>query len=908
MSEDEPNDQDDGTGNDGAQSPEVKRQNDGQQGQSDAKNAGQKRKGIIKGRLRLPSQSKEKRAKIPSVSAGKSTADTFRTAEEFPNKAGPSTPRRNPQDALQSTDYSPVGTEQSAESSGGHTDAHASHAKGVTDGVDSTSSLIPHGKDDEGKSAKGDPTQASKRLEVTVTAATGDGPEDDRSEQRETDPRTILEQVEHPRASGDQARLDIPPEHQDGGHPSLQRLDPVSTGLVRFNLPADDPIADKQGARKISEARIIKSIRDLSKARAQPGQLLKAERMLVRVEATRSEVPAGYTENDSLGIETRLLEKWREFIVVCRRSTEPQPDSELVLRMETTRVIPVLEDARSPKKAAHEIPLSHKNARINMYSSLDKTIVIWAPYKKETRIYLFRPRSFASSVEWYTFLHTALGWKRSPSVAVHVPCLNMTVEIEKPFEELKISDDAAHNEDVDGGSGDAVAKREAEGQAAQLIIDRSLEMLKNSPAEDVLKTWVQHEERIGLAWKRYDRLEWVHGANEERMYGSIAMSQTHDLELRPKTHYPTQTHPAPHQNPPVEEPPAVEGFLVRLTSQRGLGSRFGRQFSKRLYYATHNQYFCFSTPGQVVPPKPPNLRNTRSGQMPTSSEIAEKIPLVYMVDPYPLEDGKISWLSNREARRIQECDQAAYEESERTVKALMEADGYINLCHVVGVHRSREGTTAPPAQEDGARDSLDTEDTPSDDETQPTDHQAIFELTMRNGLVVRLQAYSQEARKEWVKRLRGIAKYWRMRMAEDMFLYQTVRQTNLQRLDIDEGMEAYLGQYAQRWEVARAVTSPELFNVCGISCCRAVTMAGVLYHKPRLHGTFKKCNVLLVHGRLLIFQATLRSRSGKEIPHIHYERQEALDLRDTYVYSGLVRPAPFCHSQSCSSHPKLPPC
>ena len=633
-------------------------------------------------------------------------------------------------------------------------------------------------------------------------------------------------------------------------------------------------------------------MRDLSKARAQPGELLKAERMLVRVDATRSEVPAGYTENDSLGVETRLVEKWREFIVVCRRTTEPQSGPELVLRMETTRVIPVLENARSPKKPAHEIPLSPKTARINMYSSLDKTIVIWAPYKKDTRIYLFRPKSFASSVEWYTFLHKALGWKRSPSVTVHVPDLNMTVEIEKPFEELKISNDAAHSEDVDG-TGRAKAKREAEGQAAQLIIDRSLEMLKNSPAEDVLKSWVQHEDRIGLAWKRYDRLEWVHGANEERMYGSIAMSQTHDLELRPKTHYPTQARQVPHQSQPVEEPPAVEGFLVRLTSQQGRGKRFGRQFSKRLYYSTHNQYFCFSTPGQVVPPKPPNLSRTRSGQMPTTAEIAEKTPLVYMVDPYPLGNGQISWLSGPESGRRKEYDLEAYEESERTVKALMDADGYINLCHVVRVHRSREGTSAPPAQGDGARDSLDSEDTPSEDETQPAHDQATFELTMRNGLAVRLQAYSKEARQEWVKRLRAIARYWRMRLADDMLLYQTVRQTNLQHLDIDEGMEAYLGQYAHKWEVARAVASPELFHVCGISCCRAVTMAGVLYYKPRLHGTFKKCNALLVHGRLLLFQATLRSRSGKEIPHIHHERQEVVDLRDTYVYSGLVRPAPF---------------
>ena len=66
-------------------------------------------------------------------------------------------------------------------------------------------------------------------------------------------------------------------------------------------------------------------------------------------------------------------------------------------------------------------------------------------------------------------------------------------------------------------------------------------------------------------------------------------------------------------------------------------------------------------------------------------------------------------------------------------------------------------------------------------------------------------------------------------------------------------------------------------------------MAGVLYRKPRLHSTFKRCSVILCHGKLLIFQSTLRAHSGVEIPHIHHERQEVVDLSDTYVYSGLVR-------------------
>lgn len=65
-------------------------------------------------------------------------------------------------------------------------------------------------------------------------------------------------------------------------------------------------------------------------------------------------------------------------------------------------------------------------------------------------------------------------------------------------------------------------------------------------------------------------------------------------------------------------------------------------------------------------------------------------------------------------------------------------------------------------------------------------------------------------------------------------------------------------------------------------------MAGSLYRKPRMHSTFKRCSVILCHGRLLIFEETLRKHTGKEIPHILHRRQDVLELKDTYIYSGLV--------------------
>lgn len=50
--------------------------------------------------------------------------------------------------------------------------------------------------------------------------------------------------------------------------------------------------------------------------------------------------------------------------------------------------------------------------------------------------------------------------------------------------------------------------------------------------------WAKYE-KMGLAQKSYDRLEWVGGANEQRLHGTISMQKTHELELQPKHHYPT---------------------------------------------------------------------------------------------------------------------------------------------------------------------------------------------------------------------------------------------------------------------------------------------------------------------------------------------------------------------------------
>ncbi|MCJ1386233.1 hypothetical protein MMC17_009359 [Xylographa soralifera] len=674
---------------------------------------------------------------------------------------------------------------------------------------------------------------------------------------------------------------------------ATKKANPISTGLVRFNLP-DELAADEQWAKtRLTDVIDVKSLKQLRKSKSRSGVLIKSEKMLVRMDYTIGELPPDYDENVSLGSETRTIEKWREFVVVCRKSTDDK--AEFVIQLYKTRVIPAVEQAEAKKRYTYEIPLIRKTTKLNMYSSLDKTIVMWAPWKRGTRMYILRARSLASSVEWYTFLRSALGWKRSSSLKVNVPDLNVTLQLENPYEELEVSHDTmkAAKRDIDA----MMNLIDSEKTAASTVINRCLDMLQSSPEwSDVIEAWLK-QERMGLAWKRYDRLEWVHGINEQKMYGTIAMERSHDLELRPKQHYPTMA--VVDSKSSIEEPPAVEGFLVRLTSQKGREKRYGKMFSKKSYFSTHNQFLCYCKPGKAMVPTPPELPKIEGETIPSLSQIADKIPLIYGVNPYPIENGEISWLASRTSNTIAEHDESAFDETERKINILTETDGYINLCSVTAVREVQRGNSVAPNQGEQSSSPVNI------GQAQQAEDARTFELVIKNGLVVRLMAYNEATKTEWMTRLTRISTYWKLRTSSDMELYKMVRRTNLETLEIDEEMESFIGQYARKWEVTRSIASPQLFNMCGISCCRTITMAGSLYRKPRMHSTFKRCSVILCHGRLLVFEETLRKHTGKEIPHILHERQDILELKDTYIYSGMITEGDLLYQNQTfdSNHP-----
>lgn len=601
--------------------------------------------------------------------------------------------------------------------------------------------------------------------------------------------------------------------------PQIQRR--LTKKMAKLNL--DDTIKHKQQRLR---TRIAKTQGTISanrprRRKVQDGEIVKAEKMLVCVEETvQSSLPYDYTENDSLRMETRTVDKWREFLVVCRKSSAEH--TPFAIQMYRTRVIPDVQRPNSKTPPYYEVRLNHKTTHVNLYSPLDKTIVIWYPCRRGTKIFILRPKSAAHSAEWYTFIRQVLGWRRPTSIPIHVPDLGVSLVFKNPFQRRGAcleegNSDSEHTAALsDRPPSDGIF-------AAVNIIQGCMEMLEGRAEwAEVLKAW-SRTEKMGLAWKRYDRLEWVFGVNEENMYGTIAMQSSHELELRPKHHYSTANR---HRGIKEEEPAPIEGFLVRLTSQRGAHQRMNRMFFKRLYFFSHDHYLFFSRPAKALPPAPPKCAPREDESVPSAREILDVMPLSWDVNPYPVQDGEISWLSNGNSEYIKRHDEEAYAHVRRNVHNISNADGYIDLCRVQEVRNIYRGSspTDPNIQQgpsvDFNREPRDSRQ--EDGATRELDDDRTFEMVLQNDLVIRLQAYDATTRDEWVKRLDSLVKYWRIRCADDAKEHQLLRQRNLNLLDIDEAMESVVGQFAKKWEVKKAEASPHLHNMCSLTGCRTI--------------------------------------------------------------------------------------
>jgi hypothetical protein len=157
-----------------------------------------------------------------------------------------------------------------------------------------------------------------------ITCASKTGTEDEAGDGTKLGPDTVLHNVESSPVDETLEENGAVPQQRKSGH-------------VNFDFPGDSRRADFKS--RVNQLDLKRPLRRVLKRRSDmEGQILKMERMLVRIDVTKEQkLPDDYDENSSESVVTQTLEKWREFMVVCRQASKAE-GSDFVLQIYKTRV------------------------------------------------------------------------------------------------------------------------------------------------------------------------------------------------------------------------------------------------------------------------------------------------------------------------------------------------------------------------------------------------------------------------------------------------------------------------------------------------------------------------------------------------------------------------------------------
>jgi hypothetical protein len=262
----------------------------------------------------------------------------------------------------------------------------------------------------------------------------------------------------------------------------------------------------------------------------------------------------------------------------------------------------------------------------------------------------------------------------------------------------------------------------------------------------------------------------------------------------------------------------LEGFLISLTTRKGKQRRMGRLFYKRLYFSTFDHYLLFSRPKVAETPIIFDEESSSGDVGADNTESTSQKPVASLINPFPIEDGKVTWAGVADQAGTEEYDQAAYEELGRRIDLVTKCDGLIDLTdvakvrnlHRVGSEMEQNSNSLTSEAEIDNNDASSSEEEEEDEGSFTNfNDSCTFELVLRNGLVMRFQAPTAEAKKMWKKKLRKLVKYWRYRTLQDTQIFKDVRRQNLEELQMDEEGEATIGQTASKWELSQYVTPEE---------------------------------------------------------------------------------------------------
>ncbi|KAJ1961226.1 hypothetical protein GGI12_003368 [Dipsacomyces acuminosporus] len=370
-----------------------------------------------------------------------------------------------------------------------------------------------------------------------------------------------------------------------------------------------------------------------------------------------------------------------------------------------------------------------------------------------------------------------------------------------------------------------------------------------------IQQWIDAEEKglitIGVAWRRFDRLDWVmpcgvhnskgkfHVGNiNELVVGPQLLEGTHGLELRILEHYPDSVC---IDKALVNEPLAVEGYLD--VSANGCGdpsaSRDGRCYIDALRPNAHDMA-CTAADGEAASEADAVVRyyhpdeRTCAKQMSLAKYMLD-ITLVDNIVPMSQSDdqmanGKSAW--NGDEASIDADDRSSLS-IQTTANSNAHGSPQKKSKHkVLGFLRSKKNRQTA----------------------------CKLKLTTREGAAVVIWTSSED------------------QVCSINYVLQGRRSREKDMPD---------------WNYEKAWADRAVWHACLMLGCRNIIMSGMLYRKRHRHQGMRKVFCILTHGRLVEYKypevpaTPLRSLIGKHVASGYTQATELLDELDDFKTSRI---------------------
>lgn len=594
------------------------------------------------------------------------------------------------------------------------------------------------------------------------------------------------------------------------------------------------------------------------------GQIIRMDRMLVLVKFADNITKLG-SFSESEPCDTRVYERWKEYIVVLRKTSSTTNK----LAVQLYSIYDVADDNHN--KPAFLVELS-EDVRAQLYSTSDRTISLTAPHEKGVIIYIFKPRFHIIASKWLYFVMQLHKNTVTPHFDISIPGLAVSsiidIPLRKALELLQQKNETIFTVQERGYTLKYC-------NLIQYVKDTLLEELRRS--EQLIpevKQWFIDNPNPWFCYKKYDRLEWL-ADDSERFYIEYQLfAKTFRLEFRQMEQNPPDTKVGESM---VSEPTPIEGFVARLTNTAGHLSSTFRLFHKVLYFYTSDNMLFFTKYYRGIPPSPDNILMTTD----KLAEIDPPMPDIYVKDPFEVDENEhIPWLNDP---NFEKYDDLALGEFERRVLQLVKSEAVIDLCLVKEVRNMPLAQLQKPHRL--FQCILWYSDSALIDREEVVD--SGFEIELNNGAVVKLQAPNRHARNIWVESINNIVEYWKHRTKEDLCRQLNIRQKNEATLLIDEYVDSNIVLEPDFVEFENSFADPKLHHIGALAMSNCVLMSGYLYEKSKKHSNFSQFYAVLCPGFMLLFLLYRRLKAtGVWKPLAWFEHYLTIPLSDCYIYSG----------------------